>query len=266
MPRALARPDAATPVERPSRPARSRIAEFAHELPRTRVVDRMQFLRRITAGRRVIDLGFVDEGRMTVRRDQGAWLHEELSRTARELIGIDVDEGGVTLARELGFEAHVVDCQDPAALEQLDLRPADVVVAGELIEHLDRPGEFLEAVKCLVAPGGVLVLTTPNAARLTNSLASLAGRELVNPTHVAWYSWLTLKTLLARHGWLLDEFAFYVIPALPTSAAGAPRDRTKLKMVNAARALLRPLFAVRPALADGIVAVAIRMPTTEAHG
>jgi hypothetical protein len=124
------------------------------------------------------------------------------------------------------------------------------VIAGELLEHLDLPGAFLQAVKALVVPGGVLVLTTPNAHGLTNVLAGLAGRELVNADHVAWLSWRTLTTLLGRHGWRLDELAFYRLPP----AANGTRRQTAL--FNAYQTLAHPLFRARPNLADGIVAVA----------
>lgn len=237
--------------------------EFAHRLPDAPLVDRYQYLLGACRGKRVIDLGFVDEGRMTTKRTQRAWLHELLSRSARELVGIDSDTDGVRLARELGFESYAADCQSGSDLMDLELVPADVVVAGELIEHLDRPGDFLEAVKTLVGPAGVLVLTTPNAARLTNLLGSLADRELTNPDHVAWYSWHALKTLLERHGWLLRSVGFYPIARLAPPRSLTLGERLKLRGVNGIRTAMRPLFLLRPALADGIVAEAVIQPSEE---
>lgn len=242
------------------RPAPTPTAEFAHRLPDAPLVDRLQHVLSICREKRVIDLGFVDEGRMTAKRAQRAWLHELLSRSARELVGVDFDGDGVALARELGYEAHAADCQSSAELIALDLPPADVVVAGELIEHLDRPGDFLEAVKCLVKPAGVLVLTTPNATRLTNLFGSLTRRELTNPDHVAWYSWHSLKTLLERHGWSLRDVGFYAIPRLIPQRSLPASERAKLRTVNGIRAALRPVFRLRPNLADGIVAEAVVIP------
>jgi SAM-dependent methyltransferase len=245
--------DLATPhLHEPTTP----LTEFVHRLPDAHLVDRFQYLLGVCRGKRVIDLGFVDEGRMTTKRTQRAWLHELLSRSARELVGIDSDAGGVRLARELGFESYAADCQSGSDLIDLELEHADVVVAGELIEHLDRPGDFLEAVKTLVGPTGVLVLTTPNAARLTNLLGSLAHRELANPDRVAWYSWHTLKTLFERHGWQLQSFGFYPIPRLAPPRSLPGTERLKLRTINAVRAAMRPLFLLRPGLADGIVAEA----------
>jgi hypothetical protein len=81
-------------------------------------------------------------------------------------------------------------------------------------------------------------------------LAGIAGRELVNPDHVAWFSWRTLATLLGRHGWRLESLAYYTFPRVQSGAA-LPRVA-----FNTYQALLRPVFRLRPNLADGIIAVA----------
>src|SRR5207253_10239263 len=43
-------------------------------------------------------------------------------------------------------------------------RSFDVVICGDLIEHLRDPERFLVRVRPLLRPGGRLVLTTPNVA------------------------------------------------------------------------------------------------------
>jgi 2-polyprenyl-3-methyl-5-hydroxy-6-metoxy-1,4-benzoquinol methylase len=225
-------------------------APSVHRVPAARLVDRIEELRRLVRGRSVVDLGFVDEGQMHAKSGRGTWLHEVAAREARTCVGIDADADGVAHARELGFDAHAADVEDPDALASLGLEPAEIVLAGELLEHLDQPGRFLEAVKSISAPGGALVLTTPNAHALTNTLGALAGRELVNPDHVSWLSWRTLQTLLARHGWRLDELAYYRFPHVE----GGPQ--LQRLVFNAYQAVASPLFRLRPNLADGILAVA----------
>ena len=221
-----------------------------HRVPRARLVDRLDELRRLTRARRVIDLGFVDEGQMDSKSSRRSWLHAELAAGTRELVGIDADVGGVDRARALGYEAHAADVESDGEIAGLGLEPAEVVVAGELVEHLDRPGDFLEAVKPLVAADGVFVLTTPNAHSLTNVLGALAGRELVNPDHVAWLSWRTLATLLGRHGWTIENLAYYRFPRVEGGALPARL------VFNGYQAVARPLFRWRPNLADGILVVA----------
>ena len=221
-----------------------------HRVPRARLVDRLDALRGLARGRRVVDLGFVDEGQMASKRSRGSWLHEVLAAEARELVGVDADAYGVERARALGYEAHAADVERREEIAGLELEPAEIVVAGELVEHLGRPGDFLEAVKPLVVADGLLVLTTPNAHSLTNVLGALLGRELVNPDHVAWLSWRTLATLLGRHGWTLESLAYYRFPRVEGGAL-PPR-----LVFNGYQAVARPLFRWRPNLADGILTVA----------
>jgi SAM-dependent methyltransferase len=221
-----------------------------HRVPRAQLVDRIAALRELVRGRRVVDLGFVDEGQMGAKRGRGIWLHEVLAVEAISAVGVDADAAGVERARELGFAAYAGDVESRESLTALALDPAEIVVAGELIEHLDNPGEFLEAVKELVAPGGRLVLTTPNAHALTNVLGGLAGRELVNPDHVAWLSWRTIETLLGRHGWNVESLAYYRFPPVESGTQAARL------LFNGYQLLARPLFRWRPNLADGILVVA----------
>jgi 2-polyprenyl-3-methyl-5-hydroxy-6-metoxy-1,4-benzoquinol methylase len=51
----------------------------------------------------------------------------------------------------------------------------DVVFAGELLEHLYNPDAFIEECHRVVAPGGYLVITTPNLQAWYNRLLFLAG-------------------------------------------------------------------------------------------
>lgn len=157
----------------------------------------------------------------------------------------------------MGFEAYAVDCSDAAAVSALGLPPAEVIIAGEIIEHLDDSGSFLDGLHSLVEPGGKLVVTTPNSSGLLNAgAAALAGYEVNHPDHVTLYSCFTLTNLLERHGWEIDSVATYV-PVLKEFAA----LKGKMKVLGAgAKAVLgmeRILAkAGRPYAADGLIVVA----------
>src|SRR5690606_15526808 len=104
-------------------------------------------------------------------------------------------------ARADGYEAHVADCCDAADIEGLGLEPAAVVVGGEIIEHLDDPGGFLDALHGVCADDGRLVLTTPNACGWVNPAAALLGYEVNHPDRIVLFTARTLSELLRRHGW-----------------------------------------------------------------
>jgi 2-polyprenyl-3-methyl-5-hydroxy-6-metoxy-1,4-benzoquinol methylase len=219
-----------------------------------RVVDRVRWLENLAAARDIIHLGFVDVDRVEDKAASGTWLHDRLSLVAKRSVGIDRDPAGVAHAAERGHEAYVCDLQDPTAVASLGLAPAELVIAGELIEHLDCPGLFLEAVKPLVASGGRLVLTTPNAISFTNVLVALSRREWSSPYHVGMYSWRTLASLLERRQWSARDVLFYRRgPRTGVEAQAHPR---LAKVFNAYERAARVPLRAFPLAADGLIVVA----------
>lgn len=81
-----------------------------------------------------------------------------LSSSARTVIGVDLD---FTAARSARGAGPVVIADGTA----LPFRTSafDVVTTFETLEHLERRGHFLAELARVLAPGGDLVLSTPNA-------------------------------------------------------------------------------------------------------
>ena len=236
-------------------------AQFAqdlmvHRLPPATLVDRISWLTDAARGNDVIHVGFVDAGCQDLQARSGTWLHEHLAGSARRLVGLDLDEAGAAAAVEAGYEAYAADCRDPEAMAAIGLEPAELVIAGEVIEHLDDPGGFLDGLHRLVRPDGRLVITTPNAYGLLNVFASLAGREINHPDHVVMFTWRTLTTMLRRHGWEPVGAHTYVpaVKALDrTSVSTAAMGLAGRAVVGLERALGR---TVNPFAADGLIVVA----------
>lgn len=231
-------------------------AEMAHRLPPAHQADRVNFLIDQARGQSVIHIGFADSRCSEYHGELDAWLHEQLADVAADLVGLDIDAEGVKHARTAGYAAHAVDCTNPHDVEALGLNPAPVVIAGELIEHLANPGGFLTAARSLVAPGGKLVITTPNAHGLMNISAAIAGYEINHPDHVVLFSITTLTRLLEQHGWRVTQAATYV-----PSVKAPERLPTKLRVLsvgaNVVLGLERLLGkAGRPFASDGLIVVA----------
>jgi len=229
---------------------------LVHKLPEAHLVERMPFVLGQARGRRVIHVGFADAGYREFHVAEEQWLHDHLASVATELVGIDLDVDGVAEAVARGYEAYAADCCDVEAVAALDLQSADTVIAGEIIEHLDDPGGFLDAMHELCASDGVLVITTPNAYGWVNPAALLAGYEVNHPDHIAMYTWRTLSQMLRRHGWEIVETATFVPSVKPAAGTG-----WKLRVLGlAARVLLavERLVArtVAPFAADGLIVVA----------
>lgn len=107
---------------------------------------------RLLAGRRVLDLGS-GEG-------FGAGI---LSDTAREVVGVDVDERTVEHA-SLNWSSATVSFVQGSALDLSAFEPGsfDAVVAFEIIEHLQDQSRMLAEIDRVLTDDGLLVISTPD--------------------------------------------------------------------------------------------------------
>ena len=127
---------------------------------------------------------------------------------ADNVVGVDLWGEGVERMRQ---EGHMVYW---GSVEKVDeCVPGgmlfDVVVAGELIEHLTNPASFLESAKRVLKPAGKLIITTPNSWALWNLiLYGFMGREEIHPEHVAVLNRDCLKKMLNRHGWRIETIDY----------------------------------------------------------
>ena len=77
----------------------------------------------------------------------------------------------------------------------------DVVVAGELLEHVRDPQRLVGDIARLLRPGGTFVGSVPNAFRLKNRLRFLLGRKPEDdPTHLHMFSPADVRALLEDFG------------------------------------------------------------------
>jgi 2-polyprenyl-3-methyl-5-hydroxy-6-metoxy-1,4-benzoquinol methylase len=161
--------------------------------------DRADYLCAQVKGKSVLDVGVV--GHTLAATESPSWLHARLRASAAACLGVDVlaEEVAALVAR--GYDVVCADLTR-APLE----RRFDVIVAGEVIEHLDRPGDFMRSCAAMLAPGGRLIVTTPNPWYANTIVKSAFGGGFVdNADHVAWLDPFTLFELGGRHGLRLER-------------------------------------------------------------
>lgn len=163
------------------------IAKYLHEVPDALVIDRAEFLIRESTGKQVLDIGASGPMHKAVRTASRACMG--IDRAYSEgIVGIDLDEApGENLPDFLG---------------------TDLVICGEVLEHLSNPGHFLDRLHSKYGYCRT-IFTVPNAFNEPARQWLRDGTENVNDDHVAWYSYQTLSVLLRRAKYRIDELYWY---------------------------------------------------------
>lgn len=160
--------------------------------------------------KKVLHLGCVDEGLTEERIKTGNLLHIRLMEVAKEVWGVDISEKGIKLLRKYGIKNLVIgNIEHIDQIEELRQQEFDIILATEVLEHLNNPGLFLQNVKKLFSPNTVMIITVPNGLRLTGLGYTLKGYEFVHPDHNYWFSYKTLDTLLKKNGYRIEEMLVY---------------------------------------------------------
>ena len=174
----------------------------------------------------------------------GMLLHDRLIRVAA-VTGFDVDAAALEILRRRMPDQRFVEADVTGAVPADELGRYALVIAGEVLEHVPDAESFLVGCGRLLADGGRLCVTVPNACSPKIGLRSLAGRESVHPDHRVYYGPRTLERTLAGAGYELEQMASCFAPV-----AG-----------RAGRVLFNPLLRGSHRLfggpvGDGLIAVA----------
>ena len=167
------------------------------------VKNRIAYLEEIVRGKRVLDVGAV--AHTAVMAGTAEWLHRAISQSAAYCLGVDVLEEEVKKLQAMGYNVRCADItqEDLAGEERFD-----VMIVGEVIEHLGEPGQLFEAGERLLVSGGRMVLTTPNPyywKRMRNALCRWY-RRVESVDHVTMLFPSGMAELAERAGMELESY------------------------------------------------------------
>lgn len=164
---------------------------FPHAQVRAQIIGSI-----VGSGKRVLDIGSGEGDIATL-----------LSQRGNTVVCVDIASHAVRKLSARGFKAHQLDVENN--IFPFRKQSFNIVVAGEIIEHLFDPLEFLRKCSTVLKGGGSIVVTTPNLASLGRRILLLAGKNpYTDPWvekrgfggHIRYYVPSTLKQVLSRAG------------------------------------------------------------------
>ena len=160
------------------------------DIPDTEVIDRRAFILKQCIDKVVLDVGCAGS------------FHTELKQVSKKCYGIDQ----VAVKNDPDFKQMEIGKEPIPVYEDVD-----IIICGEIIEHLSNPGLFLDELRTSY-PAKIKIISVPNAFAGGHQGWIKKGQENTNKDHVAYYSYVTLFSLLNKHGYKIDRFYWYDNP------------------------------------------------------
>jgi 2-polyprenyl-3-methyl-5-hydroxy-6-metoxy-1,4-benzoquinol methylase len=165
----------------------------------------------VGANKRVLDVGC-----------STGYLAKALAERGNVVSGIEYDPAAADKARPFLDQLVVGDLEDAAVFDELADGAFDVVVFGDVLEHLRDPLPVLRRARRLLTPGGSVVISVPNVAHGDVRLSLLAGRfdyrdtGLLDETHVRFFTRENLDRFLRDAGFVAVDVRTTTAPLFGT--------------------------------------------------
>jgi 2-polyprenyl-3-methyl-5-hydroxy-6-metoxy-1,4-benzoquinol methylase len=154
----------------------------------------------VGANKRVLDVG-CDTG----------YLGEALNALGNETVGFEANAATAEVARTKMPRVETGDLETTNLIELFGQGSFEVIVFGDVLEHLRDPLRVLRQARPLLAPGGSVLISTPNVAHGDVRLALLDGRfrytkvGILDDTHTRFFTRDSLVQFLHDAGFVLAD-------------------------------------------------------------
>ena len=179
---------------------------------KTKIYNRLDLLTELCSKKRVVHIGFADHIELIESKIlKNQWLHKRLIDASAQCLGIDLNDEAVTFVKEkLKIDnIFTYDMIDSPPFERIIKEKWDILLLGEIIEHIDNPATFLQILREKYGSSvDSLVITAPNAFRYWNWKMLINKREYINSDHRFWFTPYTLAKIAFQAGWIPGRFEY----------------------------------------------------------
>ncbi len=130
---------------------------------------------------------------------------EHLIAAGNTVVGVEIDPDAAAQASEWAETVHVLDL-DIELLSAVESGRFDVILLGDVIEHLRDPIPVMRDLLTLLADDGRVIVSVPNVSHIDIRLMLLEGTwayqhdGLLDRSHLRWFTNDSLRTLLGELG------------------------------------------------------------------
>ena len=181
----------------------------------------------IEGGSRVLEIGAA-AGHMT----------RALSGKGCEVTAVEQDATLAESARRFCQRLVVTDVESEGFEKHLEGERFDVILLGDVLEHLKEPDAFLKRLRRHLSPRGCLVACVPNVAHGAVRLALLQGHfdyrpaGLLDRTHLRFFTRTSLSSMLDDAGYVISDLqeirCGFFVTEIPLDLAQIPVGTLRL--------------------------------------
>lgn len=177
---------------------------FARQLKQAEPVLKVPFIEEVCRGKTVLDLGCIRHNTDVALADPN-WLHEKIRAVAQSVVRIDYLEDNIKKMNDRGYSIRFADVTKPFFLNE----QFEVIVIGDLIEHLINFDALFENCRRHLKLGGIMIITTPNPFFSVEFFYILWKRNIImNPEHVCWIDPYAMAQLVERLGFVIADIHY----------------------------------------------------------
>jgi 2-polyprenyl-3-methyl-5-hydroxy-6-metoxy-1,4-benzoquinol methylase len=161
----------------------------------------IDYVKNLEKNKKILDIGCTDMPNISLHSN---FLHKKICENVNKkvkVLGVDNNKNKIKKMKLQGY-----NCINANILKKFTKQKFDLIIAGEIIEHISDQNKFILSLKNLLSKNGKILITTPNP----NGVMSVLGywffkNERGGEGHVLWQSPKTLKLLCLKNKLLVKK-------------------------------------------------------------
>ncbi|HXX53824.1 MAG TPA: methyltransferase domain-containing protein [Thermodesulfovibrionales bacterium] len=160
-----------------------------------------EYLKSLVKGKRVLDIGAAEHDLSHIKSPD--WKHRIMRENCGYILGLDIVSDLVDYLSKQGYNFRCVDATTDIILGEY----FDVVVIGDVIEHVDNPINLLKFAGRHISQHGEIIVTTPNPFYHRYFFRNMRkGTFVANFEHTCWVTPSMALEIARRSGLRLKSY------------------------------------------------------------